>query len=175
VRSSDTIASLHQRIANTAMTHTELTISTDHLAMDLDMIHAFLTEHTAWARGISRETVAQSLDGSLCFGGFVGAKQVAFARLVTDYATFGYLCDVFVLEPFRGQGYAKALMRAVFESPMTQKLRRIVLVTTDAHAVYRPFGFEPVAHPERYMELHRPDIYTSRDDQENPRMNESSV
>ena len=126
------------------------------------MIHTFLHRHTPWAKGVAYETVKQAITGSLCFGAYLGSQQIGFARVVTDYATFGYLCDVFVLPEFRSKGYARALMKHIFESDLLSKLRRIVLVTSDVHEVYRPFGFENLAHPERYMELHRPDIYTCR-------------
>ena len=138
-----------------------LRISTDRRELDIDMIHAFLTNEAPWSKGISRETVARSIEGSLCFGAYLGAQQVGFARVVTDYATFGYLCDVFVHRSYRGRGYARALMRAVFDSEVLASLRRIVLVTTDAHEIYRPLGFNNLANPERYMELHRVDVYAT--------------
>lgn len=86
---------------------------------------------------------------------------MAFARLVTDEATFAYLCDVFVLPDCRGRGYSRELMRHVFDDPVVAALRRIVLVTTSAHGVYAPLGFTAPEHPERYMELHRPDVYAA--------------
>ena len=137
----------------------ELTISSDKADLDIEMIHAFLSRQTAWAQGMSRDTLERAIAGSLCFGGYVGGRQIAFARLITDEATFAYLCDVFVLPDYRGKGYASALMKHVFASPSLTGLRRIVLVTTDAHHVYRPHGFRELANPERYMELHDPDVY----------------
>lgn len=137
----------------------ELTISSDKANLDIEMIHAFLSRQTAWAQGMSRDTLERAIAGSLCFGGYVGGRQIAFARLITDEATFAYLCDVFVLPDYRGKGYASALMKHVFASPSLTGLRRIVLVTTDAHHVYRPHGFRELANPERYMELHDPDVY----------------
>jgi len=137
----------------------ELTISSDKADLDIEMIHAFLSRQTAWAQGMSRDTLERAIAGSLCFGGYVGGRQIAFARPITDEATFAYLCDVFVLPDYRGKGYASALMKHIFASPSLTGLRRIVLVTTDAHHVYRPHGFRELANPERYMELHDPDVY----------------
>lgn len=136
-----------------------LRISTDRRELDVDTIHAFLRDHAPWALGIPREVVQQSIDGSLCFGAFVGDTFVGFARLVTDLATFGYLCDVFVLPAHRGHGYARVLIDTIFADPRVTKLRRVALVTSDAHGLYAPAGFAAPAHPERWMELHRPDVY----------------
>jgi GNAT superfamily N-acetyltransferase len=136
-----------------------LHISSDKSELDIDVIHAFLRDHAAWSKGISRATVERAIEGSLCFGAYLDNRQIGFARVVTDMATFGYLCDVFVLPEYRSRGYAAALMRHIFESDLLKGLRRIVLVTTNAHGVYRPYGFTALTHPERYMELHRPDVY----------------
>ncbi|QQC65809.1 GNAT family N-acetyltransferase [Paraburkholderia ginsengisoli] len=137
----------------------ELTISSNQADFDIEMVYTFLSEQTAWARGMPRETFERAVAGSLCFGGYLGGRQIAFARLITDQATFAYLCDVFVLPTYRGNGYASALMKHVFARPSLAGLRRIVLVTTDAHHVYEPHGFTQLANPERYMELHNPDVY----------------
>jgi GNAT superfamily N-acetyltransferase len=137
----------------------ELTLSDNKADLDLEMIYAFLSQETAWAKGMPRETFDRAIDGSLCFGAYIGGKQIAFARLITDQATFAYLCDVFVLPAYRGNGYACALMKHVFAAPSLTGLRRIVLVTTDAHHVYEPHGFRKLAAPERYMERHNPDVY----------------
>jgi GNAT superfamily N-acetyltransferase len=137
----------------------ELTISNRHDDLDLDMVYAFLSQETAWAKGMPRGTFERAVAGSLCFGGYLDGRQIAFARVITDEATFAYLCDVFVLPAYRGNGYASALMKHIFASPALASLRRIVLVTTDAHHVYAPHGFTALANPERYMELHRPDVY----------------
>jgi GNAT superfamily N-acetyltransferase len=137
----------------------ELTISSRNDDLDLDMVYTFLSQETAWARGMPRATFERAIAGSLCFGGFIDGTQIAFARLITDEATFAYLCDVFVLPAHRGRGYASALLKHIFASPSLATLRRIVLVTTDAHHVYAPHGFTSLENPERYMELHRPDVY----------------
>ncbi len=128
-------------------------VSSDRAAMDDGVIHHYLSEVSYWARGVSRDTVVKSLDNSLCFGGFVGGQQVAFARVVSDRTTFAYLCDVFVLEGHQGQGYSKRVMEAVMAHPDLQGLRRFYLGTLDAHSLYARFGFKPIAKPERLMEI----------------------
>jgi GNAT superfamily N-acetyltransferase len=137
----------------------DLTISSNKDDLDIEMIYTFLSQETAWAKDMPRATLERAIEGSLCFGGYIGGKQVAFARLITDCATFAYLCDVFVLCEYRGKGYASKLMKHIFALPSLTGLRRIVLVTTDAHHVYTPHGFKELANPERYMELHHPDVY----------------
>ena len=137
-----------------------LRLSTDAAQMDVDAIHAYLGGESYWARGIPRETVARAIRHSLCFGVFDGAAQVAFARVVTDRATFGYLADVYVLPAYRGRGIGTWLMQAVDGHPELQGLRRWGLVTKDAHALYARFGWSPVAQPERHMERTDPDLYT---------------
>lgn len=139
----------------------ELKISSDKDELDVAMVHAFLSQETPWAKGMPRETLERAIAGSLCFGGYVGGKQVAFARVVTDHATFAYLCDVFVLPEYRGYGYAHALLTQLFASESLQGLRRIMLATTDAHHVYRPHGFKALSNPALFMEVHDPDVYGS--------------
>ncbi len=130
-----------------------MVISTDRARMDVAMIHRFLSEESYWGRGIPFALVKRSIESSLCFGAFDGDAQVGFARMITDYATFGYLADVFVLPSHRGRGVGKALMRAVKEHPDLQTLRRWHLVTRDAHALYAQFGFAPLESPERHMTI----------------------
>ncbi|MFP3600717.1 GNAT family N-acetyltransferase [Paraburkholderia sp. SIMBA_053] len=139
----------------------ELEISSDKDKLDVAMVHAFLSQETPWAKGMPRETLERAIAGSLCFGGYVAGKQVAFARVVTDHATFAYLCDVFVLPEYRGNGYAHALLTQLFASESLQGLRRIMLATTDAHHVYRPHGFKALSNPALFMEVHDPDVYGS--------------
>jgi GNAT superfamily N-acetyltransferase len=130
----------------------ELEISTDPARLDLEMIHGYLSQRSYWAAGRARELVARSIANSLTFGAYEGGRQVAFARVVTDRATFAYLCDVFVLESERSRGIGKRLMEAVLAHPDLQGLRRFHLVTLDAHELYRRFGFSPLSQPERHME-----------------------
>jgi GNAT superfamily N-acetyltransferase len=137
-----------------------LRIDTSREALDREMIHAFLAEQAYWSRGIPRATVERAIEGSLCFGGYLDGRQIAFARVVTDGATFGYLADVFVLPQYRGHGYAKALMAAVMRHPQLQGLRRFSLATSDAHTLYAGFGFTAPSRPQNLMEKLDPDIYT---------------
>lgn len=137
----------------------ELRITTDRAELDVALIHRFLSQESTWAKGIPLATVQRSLETSLCFGGFLGREQVAFARVISDYATFANLVDVFVLPAHRGQGYSKAMMRAVLAHPDLQGLRRFTLATFDAHGLYRQFGFTAPARPETFMERYHPGIY----------------
>lgn len=127
-----------------------LRISTDPAQLDVGMIHRYLAEESYWARGIAREVLDKALAHSLCFGGYLGKRQVAFARVVTDRATFAYLKDVFVAPDFRGRGYGVAIIQAVMGHP---DLRRVAfsLGTEDAHSLYTRFGFGPLPHPDRSM------------------------
>lgn len=134
-------------------------VSTDPAELDRDAVHDMMARQSAWARGIPRETQDRAIDNSLCFGGYLDGRQVAFARVVTDYATFANLVDVFVQPEHRGKGYAKALVAAVVAHPRLQGLRRFTLNTTDAHGLYAQYGFEPVAKPEQVMERWVPGIY----------------
>lgn len=134
-------------------------ISTDPADFDVTAIHAYLTR-SYWSPGIPLETVGRAIAGSLCFGLFHRDEQVGFARVVTDRATFAYLCDVYVLDAHQGRGLGTWLMAQVFAHPDLQGLRRFVLVTRDAHRLYERFGFLGLRRPEGYMEVHRPDVYS---------------
>ncbi|MBD8525402.1 GNAT family N-acetyltransferase [Pseudomarimonas arenosa] len=134
-------------------------IDSDRDRLDRAMIHRFLSEQSYWAAGISRDLVDRSIDHALCFGAYVEAQQVGFARVVTDYATFGYLADVFVLPAFRGGGIARRLIAAAMAHPDVANLRRIMLATRDAHALYTSFGFQSVTDARPLMQIHRPEIY----------------
>jgi GNAT superfamily N-acetyltransferase len=113
--------------------------------------------------GVPREIVERSLSGSLCFGLYHQGQQVGLARVITDEATFAYLCDVYVLEEHRGRGLGRWMMEVVMAHPSLQGLRRFSLVTRDAHGLYEEFGFEPLAKPEGHMEIHRPAVYRSNE------------
>ena len=129
---------------------TSLRISTDPAELDVPVIHRFLSEQSYWAKGISRTVVEKAIAGSLCFGAYTEAGQVAFARVVTDSATFAYLKDVFVLPEHRGHGYGVAIMQAVMGHPALQTVQ-ILLGTADAHGLYTRFGFVTQLYPERRM------------------------
>jgi GNAT superfamily N-acetyltransferase len=139
------------------------TVSTDPALIDLSLVHGFLTNYY-WAKGIPRDVVARSVENSLCFGVYADGKQIGFARVISDYATYAYIGDVFVLDSFRGRGLGKWLMECVMQHPRLQGLRRWSLVTQDAHGLYSKLGFEPLKKPQNYMELHRPDVYRQTGD-----------
>ena len=136
------------------------TISTDRSRLDREAIHEFLAG-SYWAKGIPREVVDRSIDNALCFGlrDDEGARQVGFARVITDSATYAYLADVYVLESHRGRGLATWLTETILAHPDLQGLRRWMLVTRDAHPLYRKVGFTELAHPERIMEMTFPAVY----------------
>nr|AGU09867.1 Acetyltransferase (GNAT) family [uncultured organism] len=136
-------------------------VSTDRTRLDVTMIHRFLSENSTWAVGIPRDVVEKSIETSLCFGGYLDGRQIAFARVVTDYATTAHLVDVFVLPEYRGHGYAKQMLRVVMEHASLQGLRRFTLNTSDAHSLYERFGFRPAKKPEALMERYFPNIYLS--------------
>jgi GNAT superfamily N-acetyltransferase len=123
-----------------------------------ERVHAYLTR-SYWAAGISLDLVKRSIAGSLCFGIFFDHEQVAFARVITDRATFAYLADVYVLEAHRGQHLSRWLMDSIVAHPDLSGLRRFMLVTRDAHGLYARYGFVPVAKPEAIMEIVRPNLY----------------
>jgi GNAT superfamily N-acetyltransferase len=138
-----------------------LRISTDRSLLDIALIHAFLSEQSSWARGIARSIVERSIEHSLCFGGYVGSEQAAFARVISDYSTFANLVDVFVVPGHRGKGYGKAIMQAVLAHPNLQGLRRFMLATSNAHGLYAQFGFASPANPQSLMQRYLPGIYQS--------------
>jgi GNAT superfamily N-acetyltransferase len=129
----------------------EYTVSDDKTRLDVSMIHQFLSQEAYWCLNIPREIVQRSIDNSVCFGVYKGDEQVGFARVVTDLVTFGYLADVFILPEHRGQGLSKRLMEFIMAYPALQGLRRIMLVTRDAHGLYEQFGFQPIDAPENTM------------------------
>jgi N-acetylglutamate synthase-like GNAT family acetyltransferase len=139
-----------------ALNHYE--ISTERGRLDVALIHDFLRS-SYWAKDIPRSVVESSIQNSLCFGAFSGGKQIGFARVISDFATFAYLADVFVLPEHRHRGVSKMLVRAVLTHQQLQGLRRILLATRDAHGLYAQFGFEPISHPEYFMSIHNPGVY----------------
>jgi GNAT superfamily N-acetyltransferase len=136
-------------------------ISTDKNLLQPEVIHHFLS-NSYWAKDIPMEIVLRSIENSLCFGLYQGRNQVGFARVVSDFTTFAYLADVFVLEEHRGRKLAKHLMQEVFGHPQLQGLRRFCLGTRDAHKLYEQFGFHIIKKPELWMEIRHENIYSSK-------------
>lgn len=136
-----------------------ITYSTNKDKLDLGYIHRYISERSYWGTGIPLPLMKRSIENALCFGVYDHDRQVGFARVVTDYATFGYLADVFIDEAYRGKGLSKKLMEFIFSIEEISMFRRMILVTRDAHGLYQQYGFKPLANPDRYMELHRPDVY----------------
>jgi GNAT superfamily N-acetyltransferase len=141
----------------------DFVISTAPGLLDLPLIHEFLSRRSYWAAGRPLEVARRSLENSLCFGLYERGRQVGLARVVTDRATFAWLCDVFVLEEYRGRGLSKWLMECVMRHPDLQGLRRLILATRDAHGLYQRYGFAPLADPARFLEVFRPDVYRPDD------------
>lgn len=142
-----------------AVKPSRLRITTQKSELDLSLVHGFLCNESSWARGIPRERVERSVENSLCFAGFLADQQVAFARVISDYATFANLVDVFVLREYRGRGYGKDLMAAIMAHPRLQGLRRFTLATSDAQELYAQFGFTAPLRPESLMEKYHPNLY----------------
>lgn len=138
-------------------------ITSDRSRLDVGFIHNFLANETYWAVGRSIEVVKRSIDNSLCFGIYRRTEQVGFARVVTDFATFAWLADVFIVPEHRGHGLAKWLMQVILAHPELQGFRRWVLATKDAHSLYAQFGFIPLHRPGRWMERPNPDRQESPD------------
>jgi GNAT superfamily N-acetyltransferase len=138
-------------------------ISTDRSRLNIALIHEFLSTTTYWALGRAPDVVQRSIDNSFPFGIYKGNDQVGFARVVTDYATFAWVADVFVLPEQRGQGLSKWLMEVILSHPELQGFRRWVLATKDAHSLYARFGFIELHRPERWMERPDPNMQESPD------------
>jgi GNAT superfamily N-acetyltransferase len=138
-------------------------ISTDRSRLDIELVHNFLSKTTYWAVGRTRDVVQRSIENSLSFGVYKENDQVGFARVVTDYATFAWIADVFVLPEHRGHGLSKWLMEVMLSHPQLQGFRRWVLATKDAHTLYERFGFIPLHRPERWMERPDPNMQESPD------------
>lgn len=130
----------------------EFTIKTDVSFLQIETIHKFLSEESYWAKERTREQTERAIENSLSFGVYKNERQIGFARIVTDYATFAYISDVFILNEFRGLGLSKWLMETIVNYPDLQNLRRWVLATRDAHALYEKFGFTELKVPDRWME-----------------------
>ena len=127
--------------------------------MDVKRIHRFLSEESYWAKGISYEVTDHSLTHSYCTGAFIDEEQVGFGRVITDYSTFGWFADFFVVEEYRGQGIAKKILSHILEQPWSKRLRRKMLNTSDAHGLYRQFEFKDLSYPGYMLEVYNPDIH----------------
>ena len=138
-------------------------ISTDRSRLDVAMIHDFLTNHSYWIPGISRSSVETCIEHSLCFGVYADGRQIAFARVVTDYVRYAHLLDVFVIPEFRGRGISKKLVSRVLADPQLSTIMRFTLGTQDAHGLYARYGFTTPTNPERQMELLRPGLVPAAD------------
>lgn len=130
----------------------KILISTDKKLLDINIIYQFLSG-SYWAKGRQLEVVKKSVENSLCFGVYIERKQIGFARVVTDYATFAWIADVFILEEYRGNGYSKKLLQTILEFQGLRNMKRWILATKDAHDLYRKFGFQQLQSPERFMEI----------------------
>lgn len=137
----------------------EFTINTDRERLQIEVIHGFLSEESYWAKERTLDQTVKAIENSLCCGVYCGEKQIGFARVVTDYATFAYVGDVFILDAYRGRGLSKWLMETIVSHPELQNLRRWILATKDAHSLYEKYGFAELRFPERWMERVAPNAY----------------
>lgn len=138
----------------------EFSISTDKTKLNIDSIHAFLSTKAYWCLNIPKERVQTAIENSLCFGVYLTDKQIGFARVISDLSTVAYLGDVYILEEYRGNGLSKWLIETIMVHPNLQGLRRWILLTGDAHGLYRQFGWKDIADPSRWMEVHNKNAYS---------------
>lgn len=134
-------------------------ISTDRSKLDVDAIHNFLSTQSYWCQNIPFEKVKKSVDNSLNFGLYYKDQQIGFARIISDFSTMAYLGDVYVIPEHRGKGLSKWMMQVIMSHPELQGLRRWMLLTADAHGLYKQFGWKEIANPDRYMEVHNKNVY----------------
>ena len=134
-------------------------LSSDRSRIDTQYVHRYLSDQSYWARGVPLKVVTASIQNSFCAGVYKDYHQVGFGRLVTDYATFGYLADVFIDESHRGRQLGKQLVAFILAPQITSGFRRLMLGTRDAHDLYTKYGFALLKNPQSFMEIHRPDIY----------------
>lgn len=142
------------------ITQGDFSISTDKSKLDINAIHDFLSTEAYWSLNIPKETVQTAIGNSLCFGVYENNKQIGFARVISDFATIAYLGDVYVLEEYRGKGLSKWLMETIMSHPNVQGLRRWILLTGDAHGLYRQYGWTDIADASKWMELHNKNVYS---------------
>lgn len=139
----------------------EFCISTEKAKLNIDAIHGFLSTQAYWCLNIPKQTVEKAIAHSLCFGVYHNEQQIGFARIISDFATIAYLGDVYILQEYRGKGLSKWLMNTIMTFPHLQGLRRWILLTGDAHGLYRQFGWKDIADPLKWMELHDKNVYQS--------------
>ena len=137
----------------------EFCISTDKAKLDIDLIHKFLSTKAYWCLNIPKDTLQTAIQNSLCFGIYLHEKQIGFARVISDFSTIAYLGDVFILEEYRGNGLSKWLVETIMSDPNLQGLRRWILLTADAHELYRKFGWKDISDPTKWMEVHDKNVY----------------
>jgi len=137
----------------------DYSISTDKSKINIELVHDYLCNHSYWAEGIPIETVKKSIDHSLCFGLYNNGRQIGFARVISDFATYAYLADVFIVPEERGKGLSKWMMQVILNHPELQGLRRFVLATKDAHGLYEQFGFIVYPNPDRIMTMNNAEVY----------------
>lgn len=135
-------------------------ISTDNSKLDINSIHEFLSTKAYWSLNIPKDKVQMAIQNSLCFGVYQAEKQIGFARVISDFSTIAYLGDVYILEEYRGNGLSKWLMENIMNHPSLQGLRRWILLTGDAHSLYRQFGWSEIADPTKWMEFHNKNVYS---------------
>jgi len=140
----------------------EFCISTDKTKLDIDSIHEFLSTKAYWCLNIPKDKVQLAIQNSLCFGVYQNQKQIGFARIISDFSTIAYLGDVYILEEHRGKGLSKWLMETIMNYADLQGLRRWILLTGDAHGLYRQFGWTDIADPTKWMELHNKNVYSKK-------------
>lgn len=145
------------------LTRGEFTVSTDKTRLDIDLIHNFLSTKAYWCLNIPKEAVQKSIQNSLCFGVFHNGNQIGFARIISDFSTIAYLGDVFILEEHRGKGLSKWLMEIIMGHPDLQGLRRWILLTRDAHDLYKSFGWTNISDPHVWMEVRNQNVYLAAD------------
>lgn len=138
----------------------QFSISTDKSKLDVDSVHEFLSTKAYWCLNIPKEKVRTAIENSLCFGVYEAEKQIGFARVITDFSTIAYLGDVYILEEYRGKGLSKWLMEIIMNHEDLQGLRRWILLTGDAHELYRQYGWTNIADPTKWMELHDKNVYS---------------
>jgi GNAT superfamily N-acetyltransferase len=148
-------------MTNVTIHKNEFCISTDKNKLDIDSIHHFLSTQAYWCLNIPKATVELAIQNSLCFGVYKEDKQIGFARVISDFATVAYLGDVYILQEYRGKGLSKWLIETIMNDPNLQGLRRWVLLTRDAHGLYRQFGWTDVADPTKWMEVHNKNAYVN--------------